>query len=248
MPVPTVREVRLNAMASVRFLEELGESMVDSSSMGIDYAGRLFQIRHRPRQHNFREAFIGVVLDIRTQVELRDQMKKVQNTLAAITDWGNEHDCLRRSLPELLELDKCARVMMEETKFSISKLESIMTGSEKAVKELDRIISVVNSVKQDLIDTGSTTLSRWNELKTMEWFFTEWLRSRIDGMVLNELRKLAQSMAELLMPWQRLLGLAMNLKERAEEAIDGTHEWWYTLKRTSSYCGVEAPLESSLLT
>jgi hypothetical protein len=206
-------------MTSVRFLDQLGIMDIDSSNFGIDSDGRLHPFRQGSRSWrpaDYREVFCDMISRVKKKLEQREPTQKIRALLKAVDYFGGDiRD--EEHLPKVTQFQDCAKAMLEERSFDMHKLESLFAACMPAVKELDEVISFVNGVRQDLVETGSTSLSKWAKLKGMTWVVSLDM-GRMDP---DHIGQLTQDIAEQLSPYMRLLGQALTLKYEIEVVFDG---------------------------
>jgi hypothetical protein len=170
LPPPTCREVVCNAMASVRSLEDLGEDIIISRSLGIDRYGRLCKIGRSDR--DFRDVFCQFVAAIRQK--LRDEMRRlapppdvreiIEEYARRLESFGkpdvhspekllsfglqsNNFGAVRRLYDE-------ARNCLSAPDFGILDIRALHARCKPAEDEVEELIKLVGRVSDDLGEKG----------------------------------------------------------------------------------------------
>jgi hypothetical protein len=219
-PPSTAKNVILNALASSRFLIEVGESVVHPKDMGIDSNGRLFKIDSDCPRPDYREAFCEMLTILHKNWIYEDIRKQMQVYIDA-SDPGFFGDFTEKETKDLRSL---VEAVLREPYIGIPKLRAVSTECEKVVANLDKTISLVNAVKQDLLDTGSTSLKRWNQLQSIGWPFSWRLKQLADGSAdpttRDNIKEIVRDMTQEAWSYQAPLGLALKLMRDLEIEID----------------------------
>ncbi|GAB1314065.1 hypothetical protein MFIFM68171_04275 [Madurella fahalii] len=212
---PTARDVLLSAMASVDFLKDLGNRTIHADEIGIDDAGRLFHIGSRSSQNNFRTDFSDMVPAFRKNRMLQKQAEAIWPKLAAFVEYTQWEPLLQgeNRLPAVQKLQTCVAAMERSTSFDTDEL---LAQCCDAVDELERVVTVVNTVKQDFIETNSTSLDRWKKLKGLAWVFTEKDSAGLEEMLQGGVFYFTMALTCHLQPYQKFLRHAITLKEDIE--------------------------------
>lgn len=219
VPDPTVRDVIVSAMNSVKFLEELGDETITSKDVGIDHAGRLC-VRPGWVDMDLRNDFHDAVVKIRGTLSRRQAVAKLRPYMEAIVEdnWilyvidagYKETNALLSSIDDLM----CA------SRFDLDGLEKLSAVRKQAVVELEEIANLLILLKHDLLETGTTTVSRWNRLKSMDTRYWREACSETGDLAGEDGRqKLIEKIDGLHPDWQKLMVLVMNLEAPLEEAI-----------------------------
>jgi hypothetical protein len=159
LPVSTARDAVVNALASVKFLREIGEAPLNPNDIGIASDGCLFKISGRSRR-NHRLDFSAMVSNLQENTKYEEIRGQMRAYMAA------EMNICFRDTEELASL---IRTMLQTKAIGIPKLESVAAKCREVVVVVDEIITLLSAVKLDLLDTGSTSLKRWNELQSTQW-------------------------------------------------------------------------------
>ncbi|KAH6854315.1 hypothetical protein B0I37DRAFT_421759 [Chaetomium sp. MPI-CAGE-AT-0009] len=124
---------------------------------------------------------------------------------------------------ETEHLASLIEALLQKKIIELAELESVAAEGEKVAGTLDKIITLVNAVKQDLIDTGSTSLRRWNQLQAMEWDVCR-LKRLVEGVpgvptavIIDDI---VEDITLEVSAWQARLGLTLKLIRDVELAIE----------------------------
>lgn len=118
--------------------------------------------------------------------------------------WGNV-ELLQNAVEDVLD----SRHYSEDT------VRRFRDQCEQGVKELDAVVTLVSAVKQDLADTGSTTLDRWQKFKAVATdLFGD--GADIDAMIPNDVSRLVERITRQPDECHRVLGHAKSLKRGLE--------------------------------
>ncbi|KAK4154587.1 hypothetical protein C8A00DRAFT_14294 [Chaetomidium leptoderma] len=221
---PTARDVVFTAMASVQFLEDIGEDAIDQSKIGIDRAGGLIKLKS-PRTKDFRKDFSDMVSELARELGLRKPREAIKQKMKAYIR-ANEEAPLPKGRCLLikhrdLEAMLCLRELVLDTFFGwlsgINNLHSVLDQCEEAVSELKSIISPITAVRQDLVDKG--TSDRWDDMrKTMPP-----VRLTAEAKEMrqnNNVDGLIGTMTSDLMPYQSVLERTIKLGDDLRAAIE----------------------------
>lgn len=232
-PNLTARDVLLSAMASVKFIRDL-DGTICADDIGIDYAGRLFNL-DTDEKTNFYGDFFDMISKFTINLRQGKQMEMGRSKLAAFAEYAlgkqmagldsREKTIEYERVPATKTLQTCAAVMAKDSSLDIDKLKSALIQCKEAVAELEAVVTVVNTVTQDLIETKSTSLDRWGKLKDMAWLFQVEESALLDEMLQRGIDEFIDATASNLAPYQRFLRRALTLQEDLDEAIkDAQHQ------------------------
>ncbi|KAK3299179.1 uncharacterized protein B0H64DRAFT_294212, partial [Chaetomium fimeti] len=147
--------------------------------------------------------------------EIREHMQTY--ITARDTDYFSE--CTHQETANLASL---IETVLQEKDIGLATLETVAAECEKVAVTLDKTITLVNAVKQDILDTGSTSLRRWNQLQSMEWNVCR-LRHLAEGVpgvptaaIIDEM---VEDITRDVSAWQARLGLTLKLTRDLELAI-----------------------------
>jgi hypothetical protein len=223
LPRPTARDAIVNALASVKFLTGLGRSALLPSQLGIDSAGRLFKVGSSEWQRNYRDEFcdlVRVLKENREETEIKAEIKQHLQTYADIGWSGYLSDCTGEETEPLLSL---IETVLKESDFGVSRLGAVLAECKKAAAAMDKTVSLVNGVKQDLLDTGSTSMKRWHQLKKIRWLRPFRWPSQLTDLTPDGIRNLVQEKTDWSERSQGSLGLTLKLKRELVCAIEQLH-------------------------
>jgi hypothetical protein len=216
LPVSTAGDVVVNALVSIKFLKEAGDAPLNPDDIGVDSKGRLFKVNQgRHPRHNYRVEFSAMVSNLQENSRYKEIKGHMQAYLAArVRD--NEYFGKTKELASLIG------DVLDEKAIGIPKLKSVATKCREVVATLDKTITLINAVKQDLLDMGSTSLRRWNQLQNTGFYF--YLPKHLDngGFGIPDstaINELVEELTEAASLWQAPLGLTLMLLKDLELAI-----------------------------
>ncbi len=222
LPGPTARDVAFTAFSSVQFLRDLQGTSVNKSEIGVDHAGRLFNLQTGGK--NFHKDFDDMVMEIRRDSQSQPSRKRIEKTL-------KEHIEAEEEMPWMegvchgedacSSLLVCARAVVEAQRFEIRDLRRVRTKCAKLMEEMQKVIATANVVALDLKDTGSTTTKRWRALVMMENKPLE-VESVVAGNQIPRRghRKIIQVLESFIRPCQKFLGRTLHLDDCLNMAIE----------------------------
>ncbi|EAQ90714.1 predicted protein [Chaetomium globosum CBS 148.51] len=129
------------------------------------------------------------------------------------------NDCAHQETEGLASLIKKA---LRKKTIGIYELQSVATECQKTVEALDKTITLVIVVKQDLLDTGSTSLKRWNQLQSTglhECLLEYRDHGGLDAPTSAVMKKMVEDVSQAVSGWQARLGLTLKLARDLELAI-----------------------------
>jgi hypothetical protein len=214
----TARDVILNAVASVRFLERVGSSAIHPDSIGIDSDGRLCKVpTHNAIWHtDYRAEFCEVISTLQKNQRQAPTKEKIRGLMKAYLNLEDDDFFEDTTGDETSGLRSLIRALVLKQDFGVLDLKPVLAECKAAAKRMDSAVLLVNAVRQDLIDTGSTSLSRWERVKGMDWPL--W---GVPALLTCENAKTdVETMADNLSTYQTVLGLTMKLKADLVVAID----------------------------
>lgn len=208
----------MNALASIRFLKEIDEDRIDHGDIGIDSEGRLFRFDPDRHRRDYRTQFGTMVWKLKHSPAykvIREQMPAYLT--ARDVDYFN--DCAHQEAEGLTSLIKKA---LRKKTIGIYELQSVATECQKTVEALDKTITLVIVMKQDLLDTGSTSLKRWNQLQSTglhECLLEYRDHGGLDAPTSAVMKKMVEDVSQVVSGWQARLGLTLKLARDLELAI-----------------------------
>ncbi|KAH6636813.1 hypothetical protein F5144DRAFT_628805 [Chaetomium tenue] len=217
-PKSTTRDVLMNALASVRFLKEIDEDRIGHGDIGIDSEGRLFRFDPDRHRRDYRTQFGTMVWKLKHNPAYKEIRKQMLAYLTA-RDFDYFNDCAHQETEDLASLIN--KVLRKKT-IGIYKLQSVATECQKTVEALDKTITLVIVVKQDLLDTGSTSLKRWNQLQSTglhECLLEYRDHGGLDAPTPAVMNKMVEDVSQAVSGWQARLGLTLKLARDLELAI-----------------------------
>ncbi|KAL2148805.1 hypothetical protein VTH82DRAFT_1952 [Thermothelomyces myriococcoides] len=218
LPHPTARDVIVNALSSVEFLREVGKYPVNPDAIGIDWAGRLFMAESSNRgPNNYRADFCDMVATLRRHArhsEIEDQMKAC---LRAI------NECCRPDKYGMLhltnELESLVRDVLQKKAFGVVELRKVLTECKKVVASLEETLFLFAAVRQDLLETGSTSLKRWNQLREHRWLCRH-QSLLLGGTTQEDMGSLRELLTQISLHYCGPLGYIQELMRHLNAAID----------------------------
>ncbi len=222
LPGPTARDVAFTAFSSVQFLRDLQGTSINKSEIGIDHAGRLFDLQTGGK--NFHKDFDDMVMEIRRDSQSQPSRKRIEKTLKEHIDAEEEMPWMEgvcHGEDAYSSLLVCARAVVEAQRFEIRDLQRVRTKCAKLMEEMQKVISIANAVVLDLKDTGSTTSNRWNALVRMEDKPLD-VESVVAGNQIPRrgLRKTIRVLESFTRPYQKFLGRTLHLDDCLKVAIE----------------------------
>jgi hypothetical protein len=221
---PTARDAIRNAVASVKFLNELGQTSVHPNDLGIDSAGCLFKIGCRRSTRNYASEFRDMVRALEKNGEETAVKRKVKNVLQAYLDIGDVRfvDASEGETGNLLSL---VETVVKEGSFGLPGAKSVLAECEKTLAKMNSTLALINAVQLDLLETGSTSLTRLNRLCELGYHFVEWkAEDRTSGDFQNltphGIHRLIRHIVESVSAYQEALGVTLRLKRDLQTAID----------------------------
>ncbi|KAK4104035.1 hypothetical protein N658DRAFT_239751 [Parathielavia hyrcaniae] len=207
--VPTARDVAVTAMASVDFVQSLEGGTVHASSIGIDHAGRLFQKPKNFVGEDFWEDFCEMVNELREKSLQLTVKDRIVTLIGIFLEFKSDYDRLNNSESKYALL--CLFKVVEGLKKgdgvqSTGRLEEVHDECQKVCEVLNKVISAIDVVQQDLIDTGSTSLQRWNRSRKIQGAFA------VD-QPLSDLCTYVVKLRFYMEPYQRFLGATSQLRD-----------------------------------
>ena len=222
LPNPTARDVAFTAFSSVQFLRDMQGTAIKKSEIGIDHAGRLFDLEDGGR--DFHGSFDNMVMEIRRDSQAQPTRKRIEKTLTEYIEVDQERDwteCMTYGMDAYSSLIECSRAVVEAQRFEIRDLRHLRTKCAKTLEEMNKVVLTAKAVALDLKDTGSTSSKRWKELVRMEHkpFDMEWL------VVGNPVprhghRKIIQVLESFTRPYQKFVGRTLHLDDCLLVAIE----------------------------
>ncbi|KAL2160600.1 hypothetical protein VTH06DRAFT_1288 [Thermothelomyces fergusii] len=217
LPGRTARDVIVTALASVSFLEALGQSPVNPDDIGIDSDGRLFQVRNSSDEHdNYRADFFNMVKARRNRQGLEFVIDAMQAYSSAMDDcWLNKYGTYHLTN----ELETLVADVLAKKDFDISVLKRVLTESEKVVAKLEKTLSMFVAVKQDLLETGSTSVARWNQLREAKWF-GKYKSHLLEVKTKEDMDRLCHELSQICLSYYGPLGHAQELMSELDYAVN----------------------------
>lgn len=219
LPKPTTRDVLVNALASFRFLKEIDEDQIDHEDIGIDSEGHMFKINPDQHRRDHRIQFCTMVWKLKKSSKYEEIREQMQAYLAARhIDYFD--DCAHEETKELASLTEKA---LRKKDIGLSNLEVVAAECKKVVEMLDKIITLVNTVKQDLLDTGSTSFKRWKQLQSMGMhvgFLKHLADDIVDASTPAIVEGIIKDINRNIPAWQARLGLTLKLTRDLELTIE----------------------------
>ncbi len=222
LPSPTARDVAFTAFSSVKFLRDLLKPSINKSDIGIDHAGRLFDLSFGNK--NFHKDFDDMVMEIRRDSQAQPSRKKIEKTLKEYIDVDGmalQMKGIYHGGDAYRSLLDCATAVVEAQRFEIRDLRRVRAKCAKLTEEMSKVISITKAVALDLKDSGSTTSKRWNALVRMEN-----KPSTVASVVVGNQtprrghRRIIQVLETFMRPYQKFLGRTLHLDDCLETAIE----------------------------
>ncbi|AEO56110.1 hypothetical protein MYCTH_2300650 [Thermothelomyces thermophilus ATCC 42464] len=159
-----------------------------------------------------------MVADLEKRVrhgKIEDQMKAYLSAMDACGDNEYGTDDLTGKLGCLVS------DVLRNKDFSVPILERVVAECEKVVASLDETLSLFVAVKQDLLETGSTSLKRLNRLWENKWL-AQTHSDLLDVNTQEDVDSLRQALTRITLCYYGPLGhaqeLMRNLKLEIHEA------------------------------
>lgn len=215
----TARDVTMAALHSVRFLELLGDGPVDPKRIGINYVGYLFPA-DPSNEDNYRRDFSALVAKLERNAIMFPKKEVVEKALREYHKAGCKLNGIHDGVAPVRALRDLVEDRLDDLRFEVDELEQIRDECNEVVKEMNRVISAVTAVKQDLADTGSTSLKRWNELRKMGGWSSMAASRGGNEISPDDIANVVRDFETYLKPYQRLLGMTVHLEDDLDDAIN----------------------------
>ncbi|KAK4039445.1 hypothetical protein C8A01DRAFT_36572 [Parachaetomium inaequale] len=222
-PDPTARDAIMSAFSSLHFLDCLKGSALNSDNLGIDHAGHVFEIRPDGWvQRDYRRDFSDLRSTLRRKASDASATDEIRKQIRTYMDFDATGLLWESADVETENLVRLVRDMVRQNDFAVPKLKSIRAECEKAMAEMGKTVALANAVKQDLLDTGSTSLKRWKQLRSigrrLGWSIG---RMAVPEMPTpKDIDELVEDITQDSASYHRCFGYTLKLKWDLDSAID----------------------------
>ncbi|KAG7288748.1 hypothetical protein NEMBOFW57_005105 [Staphylotrichum longicolle] len=167
----------------------------------------------------FRKDFSDLVAKLERNAIMIPKKNIVEKALGEYYKFGCQLNGIHDGGAAFDSLHELVGERLDDLRFEVVELQQIRDECNEVIKEMNRVISALTTVKQDLVDTGSTSMKRWNELRRMSGWSSMAASRGGNEISPDDIADVVRDFESYLKPYQRLLGMTVHLEDGLGNAI-----------------------------